>query len=85
MSTVEIRPSDSVGSTGFVRIRSSSVANLPPARRRRLPVSIPSAQAYYWTRRWQRDEAESVAELERGEGVEFGDANAAIRWLLSDD
>ena len=61
-------------------------SNLPAERRPTgvFPAAIPSSQRYYWTSRWQRDEAESRASHMRGEAREFEDPNAAIHWLLSD-
>jgi hypothetical protein len=51
-----------------------------------VPVtSVPRSQLYYWTRRWQEDEAAAVAELERGEGRRFDNPREAIRWLLAED
>lgn len=86
MSTVQIGPRDSVVSSHTIVIRGGVFTNMPKStRRRRVPAAIPADQAYYWSRRWQHDERESVAEIERGEAHRFEDANAAIRWLLSDD
>lgn len=48
------------------------------ATRRRKPAPT---QRYYWTRRWQADEAASVAALEAGEGVEFDNAADLVAWL----
>jgi hypothetical protein len=49
----------------------------------RLTIAVMArrSQLYYWTRQWQRDEAEAVCELERGEGVSFSDPLDAVRWL----
>ena len=47
------------------------------------PVSIPTSQLYFWTRRWQEAEHEALAELERGEGREFGSGREAVEWLHS--
>jgi len=53
--------------------------NLRPAS------SISRSQAYYWSRIWQRDEAEARRELLEGRGRTFSSGTDAIRWLLSDD
>jgi hypothetical protein len=77
-----INPSASISSSrsGDVDVRPGETAS-----NARGPVlSVPRSQLYYWTRRWQEDEAEAVAELERGEGVGFDDPRDAIRWLLDD-
>lgn len=46
---------------------------------------VPAPQAYYWTPAWQREERESVRELDAGEGRRFEDIKDAIRWLLNDE
>ncbi len=55
----------------------------PPRMPRRIPLSVPRNQLYYWTREWQEDEAKALEELERGEGVIFYDPKEAARWLRS--
>jgi hypothetical protein len=50
---------------------------------RRVPLFIPRDQLYYWTREWQRGEAEADGELLRGEGVSFDNPQDALRWLDS--
>jgi len=65
-------PPDQTGPTHANYERSPSV----------LPVSIPESQLYYWTLKWQTDEAESIRELDNGESVTFDNADAVIRWLL---
>jgi len=50
-----------------------------------LPHSAPRAQLYYWTAKWQLEEAEALDELARGEGHEFESAADAIRWLDDKD
>jgi len=47
-----------------------------------VPPSIPRDQLYYWSHQWQDDEAESLRELEEGQGREFGSAAEALRWLF---
>lgn len=42
-------------------------------------------QSYYWTPQWQTEERETVDALERGEGITFPDALAAIEWLTSEE
>ncbi|MDQ6617646.1 MAG: hypothetical protein M3083_23570 [Actinomycetota bacterium] len=65
--------------------RSVTVGNnlLPPPVG--MPMVIARDQLYYWSAKWQADEAEAADELARGEGRTFGTATEAIRWLLSDD
>ena len=54
----------------------------PPAG---MPASVARGQLYYWTEKWQAEEAVSVAEIDGGSGRRFESATDAIRWLLSDD
>jgi hypothetical protein len=51
----------------------------PPAG---IPESIPTDQLYYWSKKWQADQNESLAELERGESRIFTSTEDAIRWLV---
>ncbi|HWI96446.1 MAG TPA: hypothetical protein VNS60_10320 [Solirubrobacterales bacterium] len=76
------------------RTRSSRVASLQASRvatnaksgrKRRVPMFIPADQAFYWSSKWQRDEAKSLADLKAGRSRRFADAQGAIRHLLSDD
>lgn len=52
---------------------------------RNVPLFIPADQAYYWSSKWQSDEAESLADLAAGRARTFDDPASAIRHLLSDD
>jgi hypothetical protein len=52
---------------------------------RRVPLFIPADQVYYWSNQWQRDEADSLADLKAGRVKAFADPKDAIRHLLSDD
>lgn len=52
---------------------------------KRVPISIPETELYYWTRQWQTDEAQAVAEIENGLGQRFENSTDAIRWLLDAD
>ena len=47
-------------------------------------LQVPESQLYYWRRAWQANERLAAAELACGEGVEFDDADDAVRWLLAD-
>ena len=66
-----------------VRADSPSQSSAPEPMPRRVPLFVPRSEAYYWTREWQRDEAEALKELERGEGRVFHDPKDAARWLRS--
>ncbi len=49
-----------------------------------MPLFIPADQAYFWSSKWQRDEAESLADLKAGRAQTFNNPQDAIRHLLSD-
>jgi len=49
------------------------------------PMIISRAQAYYWTNRWQEDEAASLTDLEAGDAETFHSGRDAVRWLLAAD
>jgi len=44
---------------------------------------LPRDQEYYWSEGWQAMERETLAELARGEGVDFDNATDLIRWLFT--
>lgn len=67
-------------------MRPSRVASNRNAKAvRSVPMFIPADQAYYWSSKWQRDDAESLADLKAGHARTFDDPQDAIRHLLSDD
>lgn len=68
-----------------VRADAPSQTSAPDRVSRRVPMFIPRAEAYYWSREWQHDEAESLKELDRGEGKIFHDPKEAARWLRSSE
>ncbi len=51
---------------------------------RQVPWFIPADQVYYWSRQWQRDEAESLANLKAGRAKTFDNPTDAVRYLLDD-
>jgi hypothetical protein len=55
------------------------------AHPRQLPVSVPRAQLYYWSRLWQRGEERALRDLQAGRSRRFDDPTDAVRWLLSED
>lgn len=87
MATLTISPATTSAMRKELSFASRPVStNIPPrCRPSRIPFSLPSSQLYYWTRRWQEDEAEAIAQLARGEGHRFTDTAEALRWLLSDE
>ncbi|MGI8439250.1 MAG: hypothetical protein ACR2NV_03455 [Thermoleophilaceae bacterium] len=64
-----------------VSLESTEYAGSHPERR--VPLTIPSAQEYYWHFSWQQGEREAVADLEAGRSTSFdgNDPEAVIRWL----
>jgi hypothetical protein len=67
------------------RERSALASNRRGSAQRRVPLFIPPAQAYYWSSQWQRDEAETLANLKAGDYETFDKPSDAIRYLLADD
>jgi hypothetical protein len=63
---------------------SATVSNRGSETPRRVPWFIPADQLYYWSNQWQRDEAESLADLEAGRSQTFDNPQDAIRHLLDD-
>jgi len=84
--TITLRADEATGegeARTDVRADSPSHSSTPDRVPRRVPLFIPRNEAYYWTHEWQRDEAEALQELERGEGKVFHDPQDAVRWLRS--
>ena len=75
----------SAGSHTAPMSASRVATNRPISRRRKVPLFIPADQAYYWSSKWQRDEAETLANIQAGDCETFSDPSDAIRYLLSDD
>lgn len=52
-----------------------------------VPLTIPTAQAYYWSGAWQQSERETLASFEAGNGVTFDsdDPDDIVRWLHAPD
>ncbi len=80
----EILPSE-----GRIAIHPRAVESTtaPTAGRRHVPLTLPSAQEYYWHFTWQEGERESLAELEAGIRIRFDsdDPEDIIRWLHAPD
>lgn len=56
-------------------------------RQRWVPLTMPSAQEYYWHFEWQQGEREGAAEREAGDVVRFDsdDPEDIVRWLHEPD
>jgi hypothetical protein len=48
-----------------------------------VPQMVPGAELLFLTPEWQELEARSLAQLDRGEALEFGSFQELARWLLS--
>lgn len=51
-----------------------------------MPFEIPASQEYFWRADWQDGEREALAELQRGEFLEFDTSNphGVLDWLHED-
>lgn len=54
---------------------------------RRVPLTIPRSQEYYWHSVWQQAERANLIELAAGQGIRFDsdDPQDAARWLDAPD
>ena len=68
-----------------VWIQNSTATAAIPAGPLRAPLTMPREDRAFWTARWQREEAETRAEIARGEGRSFASAADAIRALYEVD
>lgn len=50
-----------------------------------VPASIPRSQAYLWSRAWREQERANLADIDRGDYVEFTDPVELHRFLMGDD
>ena len=57
----------------------------PAWRKSGVPYVIPSAQIYYWSARWQDDEAENLRDIEAGRVRRFTDRSELMRYLRDGD
>lgn len=44
-------------------------------------VEVPADQAWFWTEKWQREEAEAEADMEAGRQKTFSNMKDALAWL----
>ena len=59
--------------------------HVPSNVTRKIAPLTSASQAYYWSRTWQEQEHAALADLASGKSRTFGNADEAIRYLLSDD
>lgn len=54
---------------------------------RRVPLTMPRSQEYYWHSRWQKDERANLTDLVAGHSIRFDsdDPEDAAHWLDSSD
>lgn len=77
----------SVSTSDTVSVDASAVSSDMTRLPDKMPLSIPSGQAYYWSIMWQDDVRASIAALEAGDYADFDtdDPNDVVRWLLSEE
>lgn len=65
----------------------TSASGVDSSARRRVPLTMPRAQQYYWGSVWQTTERANLAEMAAGRGVRFdsGDPADAAQWLDAPD
>jgi hypothetical protein len=86
MTTITLSTNQTEQRTTSVRFSAIPTAYASGAEtRRRAPYFVPRNQAYFWTERWQADEADALREIAEGNVRDFASGAAAIAWLLSDD
>jgi len=54
---------------------------------RRIPLTIPSSEEFFWRFDWQQGERDTLAELEAGNAIIFDseDPEDIVRWLHEPD
>ncbi len=86
MTTITLSLNQTEPHTSSVRLSAIPTAYTELAEtRRRAPYFVPRDQAYFWTQKWQADEAEALREIADGNVRDFTSGAAAVAWLLSDD
>ncbi len=83
VTTIAVYPS-LVRSSAIPESRAiGTAANSTGPAPRGMPASISQCQRYYWSAKWQTDEAESLAEIEAGHAERFESGRSAVAWLLA--
>jgi hypothetical protein len=87
MSRYALRIGETAGTARSLRITTGgeTVSAVPRNVSRKVAPLMSRSQTYYWTRKWQAGEQETLRELAAGNGIEFSSARDTIRWLLSED
>ena len=85
MTTITIPSRASEGDTSSITLPPYATASAGVHEHRRAPLFVPRNQAYYWTKGWQRDEAEALREIADGKALRFSTGAVAAEWLLADD
>jgi hypothetical protein len=76
--------SQTVSTSGAMLHPSPVASSQKTTAPRKVPMFIPEDQVYFWSSRWQADEAETLASLRAGRGKTFSDPLDAVRYLLND-
>ena len=85
--TLTLEPGSTTSQVEDVVVSANAVEANRAMRERRIPLTIPSAQEYYWHYEWQQGEREASAEREAGDIVRFDsdDPEDIVRWLREPD
>lgn len=77
-------PSSSSSGTALTRVYcAAATSNMTLEPSRRIPISIPKDQLYFWTATWQASEARADADFAAGRSTEYDNFEALARDLLS--
>jgi hypothetical protein len=86
VTDVVVTATEQTDQTASLMPRATETTSAFP-RERLVPLTMPSAQEYYWHHGWQRGERETLVSLEDGQGVTFDsdDPEDIVRWLHDDE
>jgi hypothetical protein len=85
MTTITIPSRASEGDTSSITLPPYATAYAGAHKHRRAPFFVPRDQTYYWTMRWQQEEAAALREIADGKARRFSSGASAAEWLLTDD
>jgi hypothetical protein len=69
----------------FTHYVPASWSQMPERVTRAIPPLTDKSQAYFWSRAWQEGERAAEADIAAGRVRRFANAQAAARYLLSDE
>ena len=84
---VDTRVTTSSAEEGEIEVRPDATSSSPTGGTRRVPLTMPSTQEYYWHFSWQQGEREFQAERAAGDTVRFDSDHPEdiVRWLRESD